>query len=124
MSKLEYEELTYRIRGAIFEAYNVLGPGFKENIYHNALLEEFDKRRIKYIDKKKIKISYKGKDVGIYEPDFIIEDKIIIEIKAVDMMPRVFEKQLYSYLKATKYKIGLLVNFGGDKLDIRRRIFG
>jgi GxxExxY protein len=124
MGILEYEDLTYKIRGSIFEIYNILGPGFKESVYHNSLREEFDKKKIKYSEKKKIKISYKGKDVGIYEPDFMIEDKIIIEIKAVDLMPKVFEKQLYSYLKATKYKIGILVNFGADKLDIRRRIYG
>ena len=124
MGKLEYEQLTYKIRGAIFEVYNLLGPGFKETVCHNSLREEFDKQKLKYSDKKRIKITYKGKDVGIYEPDFIVEDKIIIEIKAVDIMPKVFEKQLYSYLKAAKYKIGILVNFGGDSLDIRRRIFG
>lgn len=124
MGKLEYEGLTYKIRGAIFEVYNILGPGFKEIVYHNSLREEFDKRKIEYSEKERIKIAYKSKQVGIYEPDFIVEDKVIIEIKAVDIMPKVFEKQLYSYLKATKYKIGILVNFGGDKLDIRRRIYG
>lgn len=124
MGKLEHEELTYKIRGAIFEVYNMLGPGFKEGIYHNSLREEFEKRKIKYNEKKKIRITYKGKEVGIYEPDFIIDDKIIIEIKAVDIMPKFFEKQLYSYLKATRYKIGILVNFGSDNLDIRRRIYG
>ncbi len=61
--------------------------------------------------------------MGIYEPDFVIEDKIILEIKAVDYMPKVYENQLYSYLKGTDYKLGLLVNFGGDKIDIRRRIY-
>lgn len=124
MGKLEHEELTYKIRGAIFEVYNTLGPGFKEGVYHNSLREEFDKGKIKYNDKKKIRIIYKGKEVGIYEPDFIIEDKIIIEVKAVDIVPKIFEKQLYSYLKAARYKVGILVNFGGDKLDIRRRIYG
>lgn len=124
MVKLEYEELTYKIRGAIFEVYNILGPGFKEVIYQNALREEFDEKIIKYDDKKRIKITFKGKQVGIYEPDFIVEDKVIMEIKSVDIMPKVFEKQLFSYLKATKYKIGILVNFGSEKLDIRRRIYG
>lgn len=123
MGKSEYEGLTYKIRGAIFEVYNALGPGFKEGIYHNSLREEFDKMKIKYNDKKKIKINYKGKDVGIYEPDFVVEDKITIELKAVDIMPKVFEKQLYSYLKATGCRIGILVNFGGEVLDIRRRIY-
>jgi GxxExxY protein len=124
MGRLEYEELTYKIRGAIFEVYNTLGPGFKEGIYRNSLREEFDKRKIKYNDKKRIRIIYKGKEVGIYEPDFIVDDKVIIEIKAVDTLPKVFEKQLYSYLRAMRYKIGILVNFGSDDLDIRRRIYG
>lgn len=124
MGKLEYEDLTYKIRGAIFEVYNILGPGFKELIYHNSLREEFDKKKINYKEKEKISVIYKGKKVGIYEPDFIVEDKIIIEIKAVELMPNVFEKQLYSYLNATNYRIGLLVNFGGNKLEIRRRIYG
>jgi GxxExxY protein len=124
MGRLEYEELTYKIRGAIFEVYNTLGPGFKECIYRNSLREEFDKRKIKYNDKKRIRIIYKGKEVGIYEPDFIVDDKVIIEIKAVDTLPKVFEKQLYSYLRAMRYKIGILVNFGSDDLDIRRRIYG
>lgn len=61
--------------------------------------------------------------MGIYEPDFIIDNKIVIEIKAVPVMPKQFEKQLYYYLKYTKHKLGLLVNFGADRLDIRRRIY-
>ena len=124
MVKLEFEELTYKIRGAVFETFNVLGPGFKEIVYHNALTEEFDERNIEYKEKSKIKIIYKGKSVGIYEPDFVVDDKIIIEIKAVEIMPKVFEKQLYSYLKVTKCKIGLLINFGEEKLNIKRRILG
>jgi len=72
---------------------------------------------------KRLSIVYKGYDVGIYVPDFIIEDKIIIEIKAILEMPSVFEKQLYYYLKGTKYKLGYLVNFGGSELDIKRRIY-
>jgi GxxExxY protein len=124
VGKLEQEDLTYRIRGAIFEVYNILGPGFKEIIYHNSLREEFDKRKIKYAEKKRVKIDYKGKQIGLYEPDFVVEGKVIIEIKAVEVMPKAFEKQLYNYLKATEYKIGILVNFGSEKLDMRRRIYG
>ena len=123
MGKLKYEDLTYKLRGAVFEVYNTLGPGFKETVYHNSLREELDKRKIKHDEKKRIKIAYKGNQVGIYEPDFIVEDKVIVEVKAVDIMPKAFEKQLYSYLKATQYKVGILVNFGADKLDIRRRIY-
>lgn len=124
MGKLKYEDVSYRIRSALFEVYNTLGPGFKESIYHKALAEELKNKGLKFDDKKRIQIKYKGKSVGIYEPDFIIEDKIIIEIKSVEIMPRVFEKQLYSYLKGTDYKVGILVNFGADKLEIKRRIYG
>ena len=61
--------------------------------------------------------------MGIYEPDFVIEDKIIVEIKSVLTMPKVFENQLYYYLKGTNYKVGYLVNFGNEHIDIRRRVY-
>ncbi len=124
MGKLEYEDLTYRIRGAFFNIYNTLGSGFKESIYHNALKEEFDDLKLRYEEKKRIQINYKGKKVGIYEPDFVVDGKVIIELKAVPSITSLFEKQLYSYLRGTKYKIGLLVNFGADKLEIKRRVYG
>jgi len=68
--------------------------------------------------------NYKRNNCGAYVPDFIIDDKILIEIKAVPEIPKVFEKQLYYYLKGTKYRLGYLVNFGSGKIDIRRRILG
>ncbi len=119
-----YEKLTYKIRGAFFEVYNSLGPGFKEIIYHRALVKEFTLKDISFKEKPQLSISYKGKSIGRYVPDFVIEDKILIEIKAVSEMPKVYEKQLYYYLKGTNYKLGFLVNFGAEKLDIRRRILG
>ena len=122
-SEYLYRDLTYKIRGAFFEVYNILGTGFKEDVYHKALKKEFESEQILFIEKKRLNIFYKGEKVGIYEPDFIVDEKIIIEIKAVFNMPSIFEKQLYYYLKGTKYKLGFLVNFGADKLDIRRRIY-
>ena len=68
-------------------------------------------------------IFFKGEEVGIYEPDFIIDGKVLIGIKAVPEMPKIYEVQLFYYLKGTEYKLGLLVNFGGDKLEIKRRIY-
>ena len=124
MGKILYEKESYKIRSAIFEVYNTLGPGFKEVVYHKALMEEFDRKDLTFDDKKRIQIKYKDKFVGTYEPDFIVEEKIIVEIKAVEKMPKVYEKQLYSYLKGTDYKVGFLVNFGDDKLEIKRRIYG
>ena len=118
-----YKDLIYQIRGACFEVFNALGSGFKESVYHKALSKEFKLRKLNFEPKKRLKIYFKDEEVGVYEPDFIVDDKIVIEIKAVPVMPKQFEKQLYYYLKCTEYKLGLLVNFGADKLDIRRRIY-
>lgn len=118
-----YKELAYRTVGVFYQVYNELGPGYKESVYQKALAREFSLQGLVCEEGKRLAISYKGYEVGIYIPDFIIEDKIIIEIKAVPEMPPVFEKQLYYYLKGTKYKLGYLVNFGGGELDVKRRIF-
>lgn len=79
-------------------------------------------QNIRYETKKRLKIDYKGEIVGIYEPDFIIDSKIIIELKSVLLMPKVYEKQLFYYLKGAGYRLGYLINFGSDRIDIRRRI--
>lgn len=120
--KILYKELSYGLVGCFYKVYNKLGPGHKEDIYHNALKIEFDKQGINYTSKKRLKIEYEGREVGVYEPDFIISDKIIIEIKSVLYMPKVYELQLYYYLKGSNYRLGYIINFGSDKIDIRRRI--
>lgn len=121
--KLLYEELTYRIRGAVFNVYNELGYGHKEQVYQKALAKEFKENNISYKREKSIDVKYKGEFVGNYRPDFVIEGKIIIEIKAVDFMPKAYEEQLVHYLKTTDYKLGLLVNFGSPKLIIKRLVW-
>jgi len=123
MGKLLYEDLSYKLRGCFYEIYNELGPGHKEQIYHEALKILFENKKIDFLEKKRLKIKFKGRDIGIYEPDFIIEDRIIVEIKSVLVMPKVFERQLYYYLKGSNYNLGYLVNFGHDKIDIKRRIY-
>ena len=121
--KFLYKDLSYRIIGCFFDVYNELGPAHKEQVYQEALKVSFIEKRINFKANKRLKIIFKGKEVGVYEPDFIVEDKIIIEIKSVLNMPKVFEKQLYYYLRGTEYKLGYLVNFGNEKLDIRRRVY-
>ena len=121
--KLIYKNLTYRVIGCFYDVYNELGPAHKEQVYHEALKVIFEEKAIPYEEKKRLKIKFRGKNVGIYEPDFIIDDKIIIEIKSVLNMPKVFENQLYYYLRGTTYKVGYLVNFGNEHIDIRRRIY-
>lgn len=120
---LLYKELSYGVVGCCYEVYNELGPAHKEQVYQEALKMALEDKDINFEDKKRLKIKFKGKAVGIYEPDFIIEDKIIIEIKSVLNMPKVFENQLYYYLRGSEYKLGYLINFGNEHLDIRRRVY-
>jgi len=118
-----YEDLSYKIRGCVFKVYNALGFGHKENIYQKALVSEFTKTGINFEKEKVLLVFYNGKQVGIYKPDFIVESKILIETKAVSIMPKSSETQLTYYLKGTNYKLGFLINFGSKKLDIRRRVW-
>ena len=120
---LLYGELTYRIRGAMFEVHNVLGPGHKESLYQKALAKEFDERKIPFVREKGLDISFKAEKIGVYRPDFIVDEKIVIEVKAVPYLVRNAEVQMSYYLRGTGYELGLLVNFGAKKLDIRRRIY-
>jgi len=121
--KLLYEELTYRIRGAIFTVYNELGFGHKESIYQKALIKEFETLHIPFKQEASLDVKYRGDIVGKYRPDFAIEGKIIIELKSVEFMPKSYEEQLVHYLKTTGYSLGLLVNFGSNKLQIKRLIW-
>ena len=119
--KLIYEEETYAIRGAIFEVYKTLGDGYLEEVYQNALEEELKLRGVPFVAKKQLHIMYKGRDCGLYEPDFICCDKIIVELKAVETLHPKHSAQLMNYLKATGHKLGLLVNFCAyPKAEIRR----
>jgi len=120
---LLYKELSYRLVGCFYEVYNELGPAHKEQIYHEALKISFENNQLSFKDKPRLKMLFKGKNVGTYEPDFIVEDKIVVEIKSLLNLPKVFEKQLYYYLRGTKYKLGYLVNFGNETIDIRRRVY-
>ena len=118
-----YKDLTYKIRGILFEVKKKLGLGHKEQIYHNALEIEFKKAEVKFESKKNISIIYEDKNIGTYQPDFIIEDQIIIELKALPEVARPQVEQLWTYLKGCTYKLALLVNFGSRELEIKRVIY-
>ena len=123
--KLLEPKLSYDIQGAFFEVYNKYRNSYKESIYQKALEEEFTKRKIPFASQGSIPIYSleSGKKFGSYTPDFVINEKILIEIKAQPYLPKAAEIQLVSYLKASKYEIGYLVNFGGNKLEFKRRIY-
>jgi GxxExxY protein len=121
--KVLYRDLSYNVVGCFYDVFNELGLAHKEQVYHEALKVAFSQKGISFESNKKHRIRFRGKDVGVYEPDFIIDNKIIVEIKSVLNMPKVFKKQLYYYLRSTDYKLGYLVNFGNEDIDIRRRVF-
>lgn len=122
---LLHKELSYEIRGAAIEVKKNYGLGHKEVLYQRALAEELSLRGIKYEREKQIKIySPKTKRlIGSYQPDFIVEDKIIIELKALEQMPRRMIDQLYSYLRNSKYELGFLINFRSSGVNIKRVIY-
>ncbi|KPJ55340.1 hypothetical protein AMJ47_00510 [Parcubacteria bacterium DG_72] len=121
--ELLYKDLSYKIRGCAFKIYNNLGFGHKENVYQKALAIEFKKENINFETEKILPVFYEDKKIGIYRPDFVIDNKIIIEIKAVPFMPKTYETQLIYYLKNTNFNLGFLINFGSKNIQIKRKIW-
>ena len=117
---MEIDDVTYAINGAVFEVNKVLGPGFLEKVYENALLVELNIRGVKAQSQVPIKVSYKDHQVGEYVVDIFVEDKVIVELKTVEKLQKTHEAQLLNYLKATDIKVGLLINFRHEKADIKR----
>lgn len=121
--QLIHTDITYKVRGCIFRVYNELGNGHKEQVYQKALENEFKKNSLVYSREQTLSVNYQGEKVGNYRPDFIIENSVIVEIKAVEFVPKSYEQQLLHYLKTTGYTLGLLVNFGAPKLLIKRLVW-
>lgn len=122
LGELLYEDLTYKIRGAVFNVYNVLGFGHKESVYQNALDHELRKSGIDFESQKSVDLFYDGGKVGIYRPDFIVDNKIIIELKSSCFLTKSDKEQVLHYLKGSRHKLALLINFGASKLQIERLI--
>jgi GxxExxY protein len=120
MGKWRKEELTEKIIGACINVHKALGPGFLEIIYFNALVVELKKQGISFESEKDIHVLYDGIQVGIHKVDLLIEGEIVVELKAVDELNRKHYAQLRSYLSALNSAFGLLVNFSGSTLDVRR----
>ncbi|WP_321348378.1 GxxExxY protein [uncultured Draconibacterium sp.] len=118
----KYSDLTEAIIKCFYKVYNELGYGFLEKVYHNALLIELQNEELKVESQKPIKVSYQGDVVGEYYADIIVEDVVIIELKATETVTEAHEYQLINYLKATNIEVGLLLNFG-KKPEIRRKLF-
>lgn len=120
--KLLHGELTDIIIKTFYEVYNELGHGFLERVYQNSLYLELKNKGLKVDVQKKIKVYYKGIEVGEYYADLIVEDLIILELKAANCIIVEFENQILNYLKGTNCEVGLLLNFG-TKPEFKRKIF-
>jgi GxxExxY protein len=121
--ELKHKELSERIIAAAYNVHNELGYGFLEKVYRNAIAIELEEAGIKCVVEVPLKVSYHNKIVGDYFADIIVDDKIIVEVRAVSKLEPVHEVQLVNYLKATGLNVGLLINFG-QSVEIKRRIFG
>lgn len=118
-----YKQESYNIVGAAFDVYNKLGPGFLESVYQECLEIELKKREIPYEREKDIQIFYDGVKINqSYRADFVCYDKIIIELKAISSLEDAHRAQVYNYLRATGYKLGLLLNFGNPQGLEKERI--
>lgn len=122
MDSYLHRDITEKIIQAFYKVYNTLGYGFLEKVYHNALLIELRKLGLECKSQFQIKVFYDRQQVGEYFADIIVEDLVIIENKAAEILVVENEFQLINYLKATKIEVGLLLNFG-KKPEFRRKIF-
>ena len=120
---MDLNELTYAINGSVYEVSKILGAGFLEKVYENALMLELRSRGLRAASQVPIQVNYKGTPVGDYIADIVVEGLIVIELKSVKSLDKSHESQLLNYLKATDYSVGLLVNFTYPKAEIRRFVF-
>ena len=118
----KHKELTDKIINIFYRVYNKLGYGFLEKVYENAMIIELEKEGILAVSQSAISVSYEGKIIGEYYADILVDNKVIVEIKAIRHLVEDNEAQLLNYLKATNMEVGLLLNFG-PKPDFKRKAF-
>jgi GxxExxY protein len=121
-SNYKHSEITEQIINSFYKVYNELGFGFLEKVYQNALFIELRNSGLFCEVQKQIKVYYEGTEVGLYYADIIVNNVVILELKAAEVLVEEHEFQLINYLKATDIEIGLLLNFG-KRPEIRRKIF-
>lgn len=117
---MEINDLTQAIIGCAYKVHNQLGFGFLEQVYENSLQLELSNLGIRAHQQERLFVQYAGKIVGVYRPDLLIPEKLIIEVKSVQHLAKVHELQLVNYLKATRIDNGLLVNFG-TSVEVKRK---
>jgi len=119
---MEFKEITEKIIGCAYKVYNKMGYGFLESVYEKCLLIELRKAGLKSEYQKQIIVNYEGEVVGNFIADIFVEELIILELKSVKNLAKAHEVQLVNYLVATGTNVGLLINFGEDKVEIKRKV--
>ena len=117
-----YKELTKEIIDSAFCVQNYLGCGLLEKVYENSLIMELELRNKKVISQKEFKVIYRGQEVGIYYADLVVEDKVIVEVKAVEEINDIHRAQVINYLKISGLRIGLIISFAKPKLKYERLV--
>ena len=120
---MKHKDLTGKIIECAYKVHNTLGFGFLESVYHNALMIELQKAGLNAKREVAVKVFYDERIVGDYLADIIVEDTVILELKSVKELHPAHEAQLVNYLKATGIEVGLLINFGGERVDVKRKVF-
>ncbi len=118
---MDIEELIRAVIQCIYNVRGVLAPGFMENVYQNALLIELKENGLKACQEVPVNVYYKGVPVGEYRADIIVDDRLILELKSIQKLLPAHEAQLVNYLTATKFDHGLLINFGSEHIEIKRK---
>lgn len=119
---MEYEDITRKVIGAAYKVWSGLGAGFLESVYEKALVIELTRAGLRAQAQVAIKVVYEGAVVGEFVADIVVENTIILELKAVRELATIHEVQLVNYLKATRTPLGLLINFGDEGVEIRRKV--
>jgi len=120
LSREQLDKTTEIIIGCCYTIISALGTGFLEKVYENALSHEIRKVGLKALQQHPIKVMYDGVEVGEYVADILVDDQVVVELKAVRALDNIHRAQCLNYLKATGYRVCLLVNFGAPKLEVRR----
>lgn len=122
MADLIYPELSYQLMGVLFKVHSKLGPKYQEKYYQRAIEIELKRQKMTYEREKMVRLEYEKEGIGRYFIDFVIDGKIALEVKAVDYFKRDFTSQVLGYLNSANLKLGIVINFNGDKLRYRRII--
>ena len=115
-----FKDLSYEIMAAAYEVHNTLGSGFLEKVYENALLIELQTRGLNVAAQKELDVFYRNQRVGLYVTDIVVNNEVVLELKATEFLQKAHEAQLLNYLKCTGCRLGILINFGKERVESKR----